>query len=139
MDGVSDSAKSILIVGATNRLDALDPALVRPGRFDRVLQLPLPDEAGRLQILQVHAAKTATVHAQTVLPIMAQATGGFSGAELANLVNEAAIRAVREGKSTVDSDCFHAALRDFKVPDMWRLAHARMMECLRGLSLLLIR
>ena len=57
MDGVAGGAHGILIMGATNRLAALDPALVRPGRFDRVLQLSLPDAAGRLQILQVHAAR----------------------------------------------------------------------------------
>lgn len=115
MDGVSGGARGILIIGATNRLAALDPALTRPGRFDRVLQLRLPDEAGRLHILKVHAARTATVAASTLLPRMAAVTPGFSGAELANLVNEASIVAVRAGKDVVDGECYEVALRELQV------------------------
>ncbi|KAL1524370.1 hypothetical protein AB1Y20_019267 [Prymnesium parvum] len=114
MDGVSGGARGILIIGATNRLAALDPALTRPGRFDRVLQLRLPDEAGRLHILKVHAARTATVGASTLLPRMAAVTPGFSGAELANLVNEASIVAVRAGKDVVDGECYEVALRELQ-------------------------
>ena len=95
---------TILVVAATNRLSSLDPALLRPGRFDRVLQLQLPDAAARLEILHVHARRTHIAHAEQVLPRMADATAGFSGAELANLVNEAAIAAVRGGRDEASPD-----------------------------------
>ena len=95
---------TILVVAATNRLSSLDPALLRPGRFDRVLQLQLPDAAARLEILQVHARRTHIANAEQVLPRMAEATAGFSGAELANLVNEAAIAAVRGGRDEASHD-----------------------------------
>ena len=95
---------TILVVAATNRLSSLDPAVLRPGRFDRVLQLQLPDAAARLEILHVHAPSTHIANAELVLPRMAEATAGFSGAELANLVNEAAIAAVRGGRDEASHD-----------------------------------
>ena len=100
MDGIG-SSPGVLVIAATNRLAALDPALTRPGRFDRILTLSLPDEAARLAILRVHAAKTPLEAAERVLPRVARATAGLSGAELAHLVNEAAIGAVRDGDSVV--------------------------------------
>ena len=112
MDGMA-ATDGVVVVGATNRLAALDPALTRPGRFDRVLQLELPDEAGRLAILQVHAAKAPVDQPQIVLPYVAASTPGFSGAELANLVNEAAIGAVRANESCVRGVHFEAALQTF--------------------------
>jgi ATP-dependent Zn protease len=99
-------------MGATNRLTSLDPALTRPGRFDRVLELSLPDEAGRLSILRVHAARTALSEPDEVLPRVAALTGGFCGAELAALVNEASIRAVRTRDSAIRATHYEAALAD---------------------------
>ena len=114
MDGIGSSS-GVLVMGATNRLAALDPALTRPGRFDRVLQLKLPNEAGRLAILQVHAARTPCEASRVVLPRVAAATEGFSGAELANLVNEAAIGAARVGDSHIRASHFDAALHTFRL------------------------
>ena len=113
MDGIG-SAANVLVIGATNRLSALDPALTRPGRFDRVLQLSLPDEASRLAILRVHAGRTPLARPEEVLPRVARATAGFSGAELANLVNEAAIGAARAGEARVSSEHYGEALRVYK-------------------------
>jgi cell division protease FtsH len=100
MDGF-DSDKGIILVGATNRPDVLDPALLRPGRFDRQVVIDLPDVKGREAILKVHARKIklgAAVDLQTI----AKATAGFSGAELAAVINEAAILAAMKNKEAVD-------------------------------------
>jgi len=114
MDGVGSSAR-ILVIGATNRLAALDPALVRPGRFDRVLQLPLPDDVGRVQILQVHTRRTKLASPEDqIIKHVAHSTSGLSGAELANLVNEAAISAVRAGRQCVTHADFELALAQYK-------------------------
>ena len=113
MDGVG-TVSSVLVVGATNRLSSLDPALLRPGRFDRVLQLQLPDAEARLAILQVHARRTAIADAARVLPAMAAASDGFSGAELANLVNEAAISAVRANRDQLTMDDFASSLQQYR-------------------------
>ena len=94
MDGIS-ARPGVLVIAATNRLSSLDSALTRPGRFDRILQLQLPDEAARLAILAVHAKRTQLHEADRVLPGIAKVTDGFSGADLAHVVNEAAIFAVR--------------------------------------------
>lgn len=112
MDGIG-SSPGVLVIAATNRPDALDPALTRPGRFDRVLHLELPDEEGRLAILRVHAAHTPLEAPERVLPHVAAATVGYSGAELANLVNEAAVGAVRAGESQVRGVHFDEALHSF--------------------------
>lgn len=99
MDGF-DGKKGVVILAATNRPDSLDPALLRPGRFDRRVPVELPDLAGREAILRVHAAKVKladNVNFNTI----ARATSGASGAELANIVNEAALRAVRCGRDKV--------------------------------------
>ena len=117
MDGMA-SNQGVLVMAATNRLAALDPALTRPGRFDRVLQLALPDEAARLAILKVHAARTALEgerpEHERVLKKVAKQTVGFSGAELANIINEAAISAVREGDALVRSRHLEQAVAGFK-------------------------
>ena len=113
MDGIS-SCSDVLILGATNRFTALDPALVRPGRFDRVLQLPLPDITGREQILRVHSRRSPIADVDDTLSFVASATDGFSGAELENLVNEAAIRAVRRRKQVVERQDFQLALSDYR-------------------------
>jgi len=99
MDGF-DANEGIIIVAATNRPDVLDPALLRPGRFDRQVQVPRPDIEGRIKILQVHMKKVPL--APDVDPrVIARGTPGFSGADLANLVNEAALLAARKGKRLV--------------------------------------
>ena len=112
MDGMGAVA-GVLVMGATNRLGALDPALTRPGRFDRVLTLELPDETGRLEILRVHASRAPLERPEAVLPAVAARTAGCSGAELANLVNEAAICAVRANDTAVRGEHFEAALSSF--------------------------
>jgi cell division protease FtsH len=88
------------LIAATNRPDVLDPALLRPGRFDRQVQVPNPDIQGRTKILNVHAKKTV-LGPDIDLRIIARGTPGFSGADLANLVNEAALMAARAGKRFV--------------------------------------
>lgn len=100
MDGF-ETNEGVVIIAATNRPDVLDPALLRPGRFDRQITVSNPDIDGREQILQVHLKKIK--YSSKVLPrIIARGTPGFSGAELANLVNEAALLAARRGKKEVD-------------------------------------
>ena len=99
MDGF-DGKKGVVILAATNRPDILDPALLRPGRFDRRIPVELPDLQGRLAILKVHA-KNVKIDGSVDLAPVARATSGASGAELANIVNEAALRAVRMGHSTI--------------------------------------
>ena len=99
MDGF-DGTKVVVILSATNRPESLDPALLRPGRFDRRVPVELPDLAGREAILRVHAAKVK--HAANLdFNAIARAAAGASGAELANIVNEAALRAVRQGRNEV--------------------------------------
>ena len=99
MDGF-DGTKGVVILAATNRPESLDPALLRPGRFDRRVPVELPDLAGREAILRVHAAKVK--HAPNLdFNAIARAAAGASGAELANIVNEAALRAVRQGRREV--------------------------------------
>ncbi|HZV57831.1 MAG TPA: ATP-dependent zinc metalloprotease FtsH [Sphingobium sp.] len=107
MDGF-EANEGIIIIAATNRPDVLDPALLRPGRFDRQVVVPRPDIEGRVKILEVHMKKVPLapdVDARTI----ARGTPGFSGADLANLVNEAALMAARRGKRLVASAEFEAA------------------------------
>ncbi|HHT73374.1 MAG TPA: ATP-dependent zinc metalloprotease FtsH [Firmicutes bacterium] len=99
MDGF-DSRKGVVLLAATNRPDALDPALLRPGRFDRRIPVELPDLAGRISILEVHAKKVRMAEPIDFAAI-ARATAGASGADLANIINEAALRAVRMGRKAV--------------------------------------
>ncbi len=99
MDGF-DGKKGVVILAATNRPESLDPALLRPGRFDRRIPVELPDLRGREAILQVHA-KNVRTSGQINLNEIARATSGASGAELANIINEAALRAVRMGRTEV--------------------------------------
>jgi cell division protease FtsH len=101
MDGF-DSNKGVVILAATNRPDSLDKALLRPGRFDRRVQMELPDLEGRKAILKVHLKNVK--HDDIDLDVVARATAGSSGADLANIVNEGALRAVREGKSAVTTE-----------------------------------
>ena len=107
MDGF-EANDGIIVIAATNRPDVLDPALLRPGRFDRQVVVGLPDIRGREQILKVHMRKVS-LHADVEPNIIARGTPGFSGADLANLVNEAALLSARAGKSSVDMEEFDRA------------------------------
>jgi cell division protease FtsH len=107
MDGF-DPATGVVVIAATNRPEALDPALLRPGRFDRTVEIPLPNLAERRAILTVHG-RDVHLGPDVDLDIVARGTPGFSGADLANLVNEAAVHAVRDDRSVVDAADFDAA------------------------------
>ncbi|MBR6877594.1 MAG: ATP-dependent zinc metalloprotease FtsH, partial [Neisseriaceae bacterium] len=107
MDGF-ESNQTVIVIAATNRPDVLDPALQRPGRFDRQVIVPLPDIRGREQILKVHAQKVP-LDVSVDLATLARGTPGFSGADLANLVNEAALFAGRRNKTKVDQSDFEDA------------------------------
>lgn len=102
MDGFSNET-GIIVIGATNRPDMLDPALLRPGRFDRQVHIDLPDMAGRKAILELHAKKIK-IGADVNLGELARGTTGFSGADLENLLNESALHAVRAGRRFVAKD-----------------------------------
>ena len=102
MDGFEGN-EGVIVIAATNRPDVLDPALLRPGRFDRQVVVPLPDVRGREQILKVHMRKVP-IDDDVKAGIIARATPGFSGADLANLVNEAALFAARANKRLVEMD-----------------------------------
>lgn len=107
MDGF-ESNEGVILVAATNRPDVLDPALLRPGRFDRQVVVPNPDLRGRERILKVHCRKTP-LSPEVNLEIIARGTPGFSGADLENLVNEAALSAAKLGKDRVDMSDFEEA------------------------------
>jgi len=107
MDGF-ETARGVIVMAATNRPEVLDPALLRPGRFDRQIMVDLPDRQGRLEIINIHT-RTVTLAENTSLEAVAQMTPGFSGADLANLVNEAALLASRNGKEAVEMSDFDAA------------------------------
>ena len=107
MDGF-ESNEGVILIAATNRIDVLDPALLRPGRFDRRVNVAAPDVRGRLGILKVHTRKTPMAK-DVSLQVIARGTSGFTGADLANLVNEAALNAARLNKKTVDMNDFEMA------------------------------
>ena len=107
MDGF-EANEGVILIAATNRPDVLDPALLRPGRFDRQVQVTNPDIKGREKILAVHARRVP-LSADVDLRIIARGCPGFSGADLANLVNEAALMAARTGKRFVTMDDFENA------------------------------
>ena len=149
MDGLSfnDEIK-ILLIGATNRADLLDNALLRPGRFDRIVQVELPDQEGRLQILQLHT-RNKPLADDVCLENIARETFGFSGAHLESLANEAAIIALREKKKFLENRHFSEAIDKVimgekidRRPDkeeFWRIAvhetgHAVVSECIRSCS-----
>ncbi len=108
MDGFEGN-EGVIVIAATNRPDVLDPALLRPGRFDRQVVVPLPDVRGREQILKVHMRKVPVARRRASPSIIARGTPGFSGADLANLVNEAALFAARANKRVVDMEEFEKA------------------------------
>ncbi len=107
MDGF-ETSEGVIVISATNRPDVLDPALLRPGRFDRQVVVPVPDVKGREAILKVHAAKTPLAD-DVDISIIAKGTPGFSGADLENLVNEAALIAARANKDKVEMVDFEMA------------------------------
>ncbi len=110
MDGISqDEEPRILLIGATNRADMLDPALMRPGRFDRQVQVGMPDKAGRQKILDIHT-RNKPLDEDVQMDEIAKATFGFSGAHLESLANEAAILAMRENSSTITQRHFTEAI-----------------------------
>jgi len=107
MDGF-ESNEGVIIISATNRPDVLDPALLRPGRFDRQVVVPRPDVKGREEILKVHTRKTPLAD-DVILSVLSRGTPGFTGADLENLVNEAALLAARRGKAKVEMADFEAS------------------------------
>ncbi len=107
MDGFEEN-EGVIIVAATNRPDILDPALLRPGRFDRQVIVPVPDVLGRQKILEIYSKKTK-MRSDVDMAIVARGTPGFSGADLENLVNEAALMAARAGAKKIDSDMIDKA------------------------------
>ena len=113
MDGFVQN-DNVLVIGATNRKDVLDNALLRPGRFDRIINVPLPDKLSRISILNVHM-QNKTFEKDVDLDIFAEMTNGYSGAELKNLINEAAIYAVREGKTIISEKNMKDALEKLTV------------------------
>ena len=108
MDGFQAN-QGVVILAATNRAEILDPALLRPGRFDRHILVDRPDLAGRIAILKVHT-RNVVIGPDVDLEVMARRTPGFTGADLANLVNEAALLAARQEKKEVTSQDFEQAI-----------------------------
>ena len=108
MDGF-DGNEGIIVIAATNRPDVLDPALLRPGRFDRHVNVPLPDLKGREEIIKVHMKNLPRISEDVNPQTIARGCPGFSGADLANLVNESALLAARRGRKDVDMNCFEGA------------------------------
>jgi len=124
MDGL-ETQEGVIVIAATNRVDVLDPALLRPGRFDRQIVIDLPDIVGRRKILDVHA-KNIKLAPEADLDAIAKSTPGFSGADLANLINEAALLAARNNQSAAtqadleearDKVCFGRERRSRKIPE----------------------
>lgn len=107
MDGF-EANDHVIVIAATNRQDILDPALLRPGRFDRQVMVPLPDVGGRKKILQVHAQRT-TIAEDVDWNVVAKATPGFSGAQLANMINEAALLMARQKQTAITMETLEAA------------------------------
>jgi cell division protease FtsH len=108
MDGF-DTSEGIIVIAATNRPDILDPALLRPGRFDRQIYIPKPDVRGRYEILKVHA-RNKKLAPNVDLEIVARATPGFTGADLENILNEAALLAARKGKEYIEMEDIEEAI-----------------------------
>ena len=108
MDGF-DNSQNVIVIAATNRPDVLDPALLRPGRFDRQIVVDVPDIRGRLGILKVHTKKVVINHSKVDLESIAKGTPGMVGADIANIVNEAALLAARKRKKSIDMSDFEEA------------------------------
>ena len=104
-----DTSEGVILIAATNRPDILDPALLRPGRFDRQIVVDLPDVGGRESILQVHTKPPYKLAEDVDLNVLAKATPGFSGADIENMANEAALLAAKLEKDVIDMNCFDEA------------------------------
>ena len=115
MDGF-DQNESVIVMAATNRPDVLDPALLRPGRFDRQVTVALPDRSGRFDILKVHV-RGKPLSGDVELESVAKVTVGFSGADIANLANEAALTAARHSRKKITADRFLGSLRAHRAGD----------------------
>ena len=113
MDGFNEN-DGILILGATNRRDVLDSALLRPGRFDRIINVPLPDKPARIKILKTYGKKKI-LSADVSYDLLGEFTSGFSGAQIKNLMNEAAINAAREGQKIINQKNFEDAVEKLVV------------------------
>ena len=107
MDGFEDNS-GIIVIGATNFMESLDAALLRPGRFDKHITVPLPDVGGRKEILEMYAKKTK-LHPDVDLNVLARGTTGFSGADLFNLMNQAALKASVDGLNSITMQVFEYA------------------------------
>jgi cell division protease FtsH len=112
MDGLDTSNNGVVVMAATNRLELLDSALLRAGRFDRIVQCPLPDRLGRLAILKVHTKKLR-LSSSVDLEKVARLTPGTSGADLSTIANEAAIRTARRGGEEIEPQDLDDALKSF--------------------------
>jgi hypothetical protein len=123
MDGF-DTQEGVIIIAATNRPDVLDPALLRPGRFDRQITVNLPDVKGREEILRVHSKKVKLAEGVD-LAVVARGTPGYSGAELANVINEAALLAARRGLKGITL----AELEEARDKVRWRVTHCCSNFC----------
>jgi cell division protease FtsH len=134
LDGFS-TRQAVVVIAATNRVDILDKALLRPGRFDRNITVSLPDRAGRQAILAVHTRRTP-LHEEVDLERLARLTTGMSGADLANLVNEAALCAARKNMEHVTHECFEDALARVQLgalrPIGMSEAEKRIIACHEG-------
>ena len=108
MDGF-DNSQNVIVIAATNRPDVLDPALLRPGRFDRQIVVDVPDIKGRLGILKVHTKKVIINRTKVDLESIAKGTPGMVGADIANIVNEAALLAAKKTKKSIDMNDFEEA------------------------------
>jgi cell division protease FtsH len=113
MDGLDTSNNGVVVMAATNRFELLDPALLRAGRFDRIVQCPLPDKEGRKAILSVHTKRLNLDAATVDLDRIAKITPGTCGADLAAIANEAAIRTARRGATKVAGEDFEDAVKSF--------------------------
>jgi ATP-dependent metalloprotease len=107
MDGFEDN-NGVIVIGATNFVESLDAALLRPGRFDKHITVPLPDVGGRKEILEMYAKKTK-LHPDVDLNVLARGTTGFSGADLSNLMNQAALKASVDGLASITMQVFEYA------------------------------
>ena len=112
MDGLDTSNNGVIVMAATNRYELLDPALLRAGRFDRIVQCPLPDRNSRYAILQVHTKKFKLA-SNVDLEKIAKFTPGTCGADIAAIANEAAIRTARRGGTEINADDFEDSMKSF--------------------------
>lgn len=113
MDGIEELPGNVIVLAATNRLWAIDDAILRAGRFDYIIEIPLPDAKGRLDILALKTRRVPLAH-HTSLQQVADLTEGYSGADLESLVQEASMTAIRDGADAISTACFEAALRSMR-------------------------